>query len=196
MAAGLRIRWRGCMRACRGILGAMGEPETTGDEQGSSGRSGPRDQAGRFPAGHSGNPSGRPRGARNRATLLAQELLDGSGELIVRKAIALARRGDPVALRLCIERIVPRRANVVELSLPAVRAASDIADAAAAVIEAAAAAKISLQEAKEFMWLLEARRKAIETQELAVRVELLERDAAADPDEELGSRVRRLERER
>lgn len=178
------------------LSSGVAEPENAGEEQASSPPPSSRDGAGRFPAGVSGNPSGRPKGARNRATIIAQELLDGSGELIVRKAISLARKGDPVALRLCIDRIIPRRANVVELQLPAVRAASDVADAAAAVIETAAAGKITLQEAREFMGLLEARRRAIETQDLAVRIELLERDIDSDPDDDLGVRVRRLERER
>jgi hypothetical protein len=34
-------------------------------------------QGGKFKAGQSGNPSGRPQGAFNRATMAAQALLDG-----------------------------------------------------------------------------------------------------------------------
>jgi hypothetical protein len=106
--------------------------------------------------------------------MLAQELLDDDGEAIMRKAIEQAKAGEPVALRLCIERILPRRANVVELILPEIRKANDVADACAAVIEAAAAGRISLQEAREFMLLLSDQRKAIETHDLAVRIEMLE----------------------
>jgi hypothetical protein len=135
---------------------------------------GGRAAGGKFAAGESGNPAGRPAGARNRATLLAQELLDGDGEAIVKKAIAMAKGGEPVALRLCIERILPRRANVVELALPLIRQAEDVADGCAAVIEAAGSGRITLQEAKEFMALLETQRRAIETTDLAVRIQLLE----------------------
>jgi hypothetical protein len=134
----------------------------------------PRAKAGQFAPGSSGNPAGRPPGSRNRATLLAQELLDGEGESIVRKAIEQAKTGEPVSLRLCIERILPRRANVVELALPLIRQAEDVADGCAAVIEAAGAGRITLQEAKEFMQLLEGQRRAIETHDLAVRIQLLE----------------------
>jgi hypothetical protein len=139
-----------------------------------------RAAAGRFAAGSSGNPAGRPRGSRNRATLLAQELLDGEGESIVRRAIEQAKSGEPVSLRLCIERILPRRANVVELALPQIRKAEDVADACAAVIEAAGAGRITLQEAKEFMSLLEGQRRAIETHDLAVRIQLLEAGGDGD----------------
>jgi Family of unknown function (DUF5681) len=134
-----------------------------------------RARGGRFASGSSGNPSGRPKGARNRATLMAQELLDGEGEAIMRKAIQMAKAGEPIAMRLCIERILPRRANVVELILPFIQQADDVAEACGSVIDAAAKGAISLQEAKEFMGLLEFQRRAIESHDLAVRIELLER---------------------
>ncbi len=90
------------------------------------------------------------------------------------KAIEMAKAGDPVAMRLCIERILPRRANVVELALPEIRRAEDVADGCAAVIEAAGCGRITLGEAREFMALFETQRKAIETHDLAIRIELLE----------------------
>jgi hypothetical protein len=55
----------------------------------------------------SGNPAGRRRGSRNRATLAAAVLLEGESEALTHKAVELALAGDPVALRLCIERILP-----------------------------------------------------------------------------------------
>ncbi len=47
-----------------------------------------------FKPGQSGNPHGRPRGARNRATVAAEELLDGEADALTRKAIELAKQGD------------------------------------------------------------------------------------------------------
>ena len=68
----------------------------------------PRRVPGRpFEKGRSANPGGRRRGSRNRATLAAAVLLDGEAEALTRKAVELALAGDPVALRLCIERILP-----------------------------------------------------------------------------------------
>ena len=64
-------------------------------------------EGGRFRPGVSGNPRGRPVGSRNHATLAAAALLEGEAEAITRKAVELALAGDPVALRLCMERILP-----------------------------------------------------------------------------------------
>lgn len=140
----------------------MADLKSTGKEQG------------RFARGQSGNPRGRPLGTKNRATLVMQDMLDGDGELIVKKAIALAKAGDPVALRLCIDRLVPRRGRVVQVDIPKLAKAADLVDACASIIEAAAAGRMTLAEAREFLQLLDIHRKAIETQDLAVRVELLE----------------------
>ena len=133
-----------------------------------------------FAPGQSGNPRGRPPGARNRATLLLRNLLDGDGEAVVKRAIADAKRGKPIALRLCIERLIPpARSSVATIELPAVAKAADVAEAAREVIAAAARGELTLAEAREWMALLERQRVAIETQDLAVRLELLEEEAKA-----------------
>ena len=54
-----------------------------------------------------GNP-GRPRGARNKSTLAAMALLEGEAEALTRKAVELALGGDTVALKLVLDRILPR----------------------------------------------------------------------------------------
>ena len=57
--------------------------------------------------GRSGNPAGRRPGSRNKATLAAAALLAGESEALTRKAVELALAGDPTAMRLCIERLLP-----------------------------------------------------------------------------------------
>jgi hypothetical protein len=60
-----------------------------------------------FQKGRSGNPLGRRVGCRNKTTIAAAALLAGEAETLTRKAVELALVGDPTALRLCLERILP-----------------------------------------------------------------------------------------
>lgn len=62
-----------------------------------------------FKPGVSGNPNGRPKGLKNKATIIAQDLLDGDSEKITKKCIQMAMKGHPVALKLAMERIIPPR---------------------------------------------------------------------------------------
>jgi Family of unknown function (DUF5681) len=62
---------------------------------------------GRSKKGRSGNPGGRRRGSRNKATLAAAVLLAGESEALTRRAVEMALGGDPTAMRLCMERVLP-----------------------------------------------------------------------------------------
>ena len=79
-----------------------------------------------FQKGQSGNPDGRPRGSRNKATILLRDLLDGDSEAIARKAIELAKQADIAAIRVCLERLVPpRRSEPIVFELPPLATAAD-----------------------------------------------------------------------
>ncbi len=80
-----------------------------------------------FRKGQSGNPAGRPRGARNRATQNAELLLEGEAEALTRKAVELALGGDPAALRLPNRLTVPPRERSIQLTLPPIASVADIA---------------------------------------------------------------------
>ncbi len=121
-----------------------------------------RGRTGRFLPKSSGNPAGRPKGSRNRTTLAAQALLDGEAEALTRKAIELALAGDPVALRLCLERILPRREErLVELPLPEVETDEEVTSAMAAVIQAVGAGILMPGEAETMSRILETQSKLI-----------------------------------
>ena len=121
-----------------------------------------------------GNP-GRPKGSRNRATQLAEALLDGEAVGLTRKAIELALGGDAAALRLCLERVIaPRRERPLTFTLPALRSAKDTPATMASITEAAAAGAITLGEAAALAKLVETFIKALETHEFEERLRLLE----------------------
>ncbi len=118
---------------------------------------------------------GRPKGARHKATLAAEALLDGEAEKLTRKAIERALEGDGVALRLCLERLIPpRRDRPIRLDLPPTQDAAGVAAAQETVMRAAAQGELLLDEATALSGLLEARRKALETEDLEARIERLE----------------------
>src|SRR5499433_4449157 len=74
-----------------------------------------------FQKGQSGNPAGRPRGSRNKTTVLMQNLLEGEAEEIARKAIEMAKAGDMAAIRVCMDRLAPaRRGAAISCELPPV----------------------------------------------------------------------------
>jgi hypothetical protein len=114
--------------------------EITGEKQPKSGHRG-------FAKGVSGNPAGRPPGARNRVTLAVEALLEGEAEALTRKAIERALEGDGQALRLCLDRIAPpRRDRPVVFALPALKEAADARDAFAAVVHAIAGGELTPAE--------------------------------------------------
>jgi hypothetical protein len=132
-------------------------------------------QAGRFRAGTSGNPSGRPRGARNKATLAVQALLDGEAEAITRTVIEAAKAGDATAMRLVLERILPpRREMPVTLSLPLIKTPAHIVQVQAAVMAAVARGDITPGEGTALCGIAEQVRRAVETAELETRLATLE----------------------
>jgi len=54
----------------------------------------------------SGNPSGKPTGAKDKRAAL-RTLLEPHAQELVTKAIELAKSGDTIGLRLCLERLIP-----------------------------------------------------------------------------------------
>jgi hypothetical protein len=134
-----------------------------------------RKQDGRFPKGRSGNPRGKPKGARHRSTLAAEALLDGEAEALTRKAVEMALAGETTALRMCLDRVLPpRRERPVNFKLPRLQAPGDAAEAMASLTDAVAAAEITPGEAGELAKLVEAFVRALEASEFDQRLRSIE----------------------
>ena len=140
-------------------------PDSTGKKQANT----------RFKSGQSGNPSGRPRGARNKATLAALELLDGESEVIARKVIEMAKEGNMAALKLCLERIVPPvKERPVAVSFPEVKDVSDLARFTGALLAAVGKGDIDPGQAASVARIVETHRAAIEVAEIEARLKKIE----------------------
>lgn len=132
-------------------------------------------KSGKFTKGHSGNPDGRPKGARNKATLLIEQLLDDGAKAIAEKAIELAKAGDSSALRLCMDRIAPpRRDRHIAFSLPKLEKPEDAVSAAASIVGAVANAELTPSEAADMMKLVEGYTRILEAENHEQRLRALE----------------------
>jgi hypothetical protein len=136
----------------------------------------PKQARGRpFEKGRSGHPAGRRAGSRNKKTLAAAALLEGESEALTRRAVELAFAGDPTALRLCIEGILPPcRERTIKFELPPIKSAADIAPAMDAVTSALSAGVITPGEAATIAAVVDTFVRAIETSDFERRLKLVE----------------------
>lgn len=92
---------------------------------------------------------GRPKGSRNKTTMVAQKLLEDHSESIVRKCIVEALKGDRYAQRICMERIIPAsRDSCIRIKLPRTITARDVDHAAEQVVQSVAAGRIRPRQAR------------------------------------------------
>jgi uncharacterized protein DUF5681 len=131
-----------------------------------------------FAKGRSGNPAGRRFGSRNKATIAAQELLANEAKALTRKAVEAALAGDPTAMRLCLERILPRE-RVVKFPLPPIKSAADVARAMGAVTAALADGLITPGKAQAIARAVTTFVQMIEISDFDRRLRMLE---AGQPD--------------
>ena len=101
-----------------------------------------------FQKGQSGNPAGRPRGSRNRKMIVLQSMLDEDGEAILQQAMKMAKAGNTFALRLCMERLLPkRRHEPLQCELPPISKAADAVAAMGGIADAVGAGDVAPAEA-------------------------------------------------
>ena len=121
-----------------------------------------------------GNP-GRPKGARNKTSVALEALLNGQAEAIIAKAAELAVKGDPVALRLCFDRILGvRQDRPISLDLPPIKTARDGVTALAVVVAAVSSGQITPSEGTQVSQLISMTIKAVDISDLEQRIEKLE----------------------
>jgi hypothetical protein len=121
-----------------------------------------------------GNP-GRPLGAKNRATLLVEQLVDGEAEKIARKLIELATSGNVRCLEIALDRIAPKRSGrPIDFQLPEVKNLHDVVRAMAAATSGVNDGSLTVEEASHLARVLNGYANAITTFDLVARVEALE----------------------
>ena len=137
----------------------------------------------KFQKGRSGNPSGRPKGSRNRTTLLAEQIFDerlfgkqGKADAIIAKAIEMAESGDTACIRLCLDRIAPaRKDRAVYFELPKMNDAKDAVKASAAIVDAVATGALTPSEAAELCRVIDSFARVLQAAEFETRLANIEK---------------------
>ena len=77
----------------------------------------------RWEPGQSGNPNGRPKGSKNKLTILREAVLANAENIVlenwedlVKCTVALAKAGDPTALKILWDRVIPAKRAIEEKS--------------------------------------------------------------------------------
>ena len=107
----------------------------------------------RFQPGRSGNPAGRRKGSKNRATLWAEAMRNGDAEEVMRAVMERAKGGDASAQRFVLARLAPRERCIALPDLPAPSGwpAQDARAAFHVIRDALAAGEVSPGEAQKLL---------------------------------------------
>lgn len=125
--------------------------------------------------GQSGNPAGRPPGARHRTTVMLEKLMAADSENIVRTVLAAAAQGDMTAARMVLDRVVPPvKERPIALDLPSLDGIESIAEAHSRIVAAVAAGELLPSEGQALAGLLESRLRVAEVADLERRIAELE----------------------
>ena len=105
--------------------------------------------------GQSGNPAGRPPRRHHVAAVVAQGMITRKTVPLTEKLINLALAGDRTALRLCLDRLAPRRPEMpLDLQLPPIEQRADLLPMMMAVADAAARGSLSSAQSAALLRML------------------------------------------
>ena len=128
-----------------------------------------------FAPGVSGNPSGRPKGARAAAFAALDDLAVEAAPEVLQALIARALEGDPRAAELVFKRAWPeRKGRPITVTLPVMTDAGGLAAGMAAVSTAMGSGDITPDEATAIAAVLDVQRRAIQLDDHEARLKALE----------------------
>jgi Family of unknown function (DUF5681) len=109
-----------------------------------------------FQPGHSGNPAGCAPGSRNKKTLAVEAALFDHAHELVENLVRRAKNGEPAAMRLAMERILPAgRGRPLPIKLPSIRSTEDALAAADVIMEALKEGAVAAREAVDLLRVVE-----------------------------------------
>lgn len=141
-------------------------PENTGQIQ----------AKGQFLKGKSGNPSGKPKGARHKSSLLAEQLFSDEIHEICGAVIEEAKSGNMQAAKIILDRLLPpRKDRPIEIELPKIGNATHLVEAIGKVTHAVGSGCISPSEGEALARIIDIHAKTLEMNEFEKRLDALEK---------------------
>jgi hypothetical protein len=117
--------------------------------------------------------AGRPRGSKNRTTVLAQALLAGEETALLRKAIELAKAGNVPMLKFLLDRFLPKD-RLIKVDIPPLNHPDEAIDGMAAISGAIANGQITPSEGAALSNVISGWSRAIELWETSRHIEAIE----------------------
>ena len=137
-------------------------------------------QGSRFKPGQSGNPAGKPPGTRSKVLAELDRLGAEGAQKVLEAVLDAAQRGDMTAASIILKRCWPEfRGRPIRLELPGTPTPTGVVAALAAIVSAVAGGRISPEEGQAVSAVIETQRRAMETVELAARIEALEKNTGS-----------------
>jgi Family of unknown function (DUF5681) len=128
-----------------------------------------------FKRGQSGNPKGKPKGARNKSTLAAEKLLEGSLDKICQRIEEEALNGNMQAAKMILDRVLPcRKDRVIQIDLPQIKTHEDVLSVIGCIVDAVGNGEISPSEGESLSRTIDLYSKTLEVHHLEVRLRAIE----------------------
>ncbi len=124
-----------------------------------------------YQPGQSGNINGRPKGSLNKRTQLTILLAERAEELINR-VIDLALSGDAHAMRLCVERLIPKaRADSLTAHLPELDTSNHESslEITSEIVKSVLRGDITTDEGKKLIEMIEAHQRRVDSEKFSIR---------------------------
>lgn len=125
--------------------------------------------------GQSGNPNGKKPGTRHRATQVAEAMLAGELEEVLKTVLEAAKGGDLVACRIVLDKVLPSvKATLPAISLPDLKPGAGLVQQAEAALQAAMTGQCAPDAAAAILSAAAGLARLRETEELADRLAAIE----------------------
>lgn len=132
----------------------------------------------RFQKGQSGNPKGKIKGTKNKATRFIDSLMQSELNNISQKLIELAVAGNLQAIKLVLDRVMPAKTSrSIEIEIPKIENTTDALQAISTVIHAVGQGELTPNEGEAITKIIQSFTQTLQSYEFDQRLSTLEQKA-------------------